>query len=446
MSFAEIRFSTNLSRGSGGYGFKNVTSAGSSGLEGRVGHTSIPLFTGDIGNIYVDEVELQYLIAFFNARKGRSQGFRYKYHADYSCTNTPEIIDDYSFTQGVTIPAIADGVTRDFQMAKLYDNCGEQTVKPLYKIVPNTTLVYVNGSEQTNANVDVTTGKISLSSTPPVGAKITHSCEFDLPVRFDIDELVGIQEVLDTRTGEKLYTFSNLPIVEFVLSPSIALRVPQSRFPAYIGFTSATGGLSSNHDLLYASVNEQIIIGGGSTEDLVLNGVATILTNNVVRLTPDFGNRAGSCFYAKQVNSLLSKLKIYFVFKIIGRSNRNSVADGIACLITASNTGTTTLTPGGGIGYDGSANTLAVEYDTYFNTDRDPNGNHVGISTVGSTRNDLTVTPNFDIYGGERHSWIEYNFSAKILDVYLSLTSDKPAVPLISTSVDIEEIFLKTSN
>ena len=218
MSFAEIRFSTNLSRGSGGYSFKNIISSGSSGLEGRVGHTSIPLFVGDIGSLYVDEKELEYLITFFNARKGRSQGFRYKYHADYSCTNTPLVLDNYSFTQGVTIPAIADGTTKVFQACKLYNNCGEQTVKPLYKIVPSTAKVYVDGVQQTNSTVDVTTGKISFSSPPPVGKQVTHDCEFDLPVRFDIDELVGIQEVLDIRTEEKLYTFSNLPIVEYVLS------------------------------------------------------------------------------------------------------------------------------------------------------------------------------------------------------------------------------------
>ena len=264
-----------------------------------------------------------------------------------------------------------------------------------------------------------------------------------MPVRFDIDELVGIQEVLDTRTGEKLYTFSNLPIVEFVLSPSTALRVPQSRFPAYIGFTAATGGASSNHDLLYATINKQIIIGGSDVSPLILNGSATILPGNTIRLTPDLGNRAGSCFYANQINSLLSKLEIYFIFKIVGRLNRSSVADGIACLITASSAGTSTLVEGGGIGYDGAFNTLAIEYDTFFNTDRDPNRNHVGISTNGSTRTNPSVTPDFDIYGGERHSWIDYNFSAKVLNVYLSLNSTKPTTPLISTSVDIEEIFLR---
>ena len=103
------------------------------------------------------------------------------------------------------------------------------------------------------------------------------------------------------------------------------------------------------------------------------------------------------------------------------------------------------LTEGGGIGYDGSKNTLAIEYDIYHNTDRDPNGNHVGISRLGSTFTNPTVSPSFDIYGGERHSWIDYDFSTKILNVYLSLDSTKPASPLISTSVDIEEIFLRDS-
>lgn len=233
-SFVEIRLDQNLSRSAGGYIFNTRTSASASGLENRISHTTIPLFQGDIGNIIVDQCQLEYLIAFFNARKGRAQGFRYKYYADYKCSAQPEFTtDNYTFSQGVTIPREGNGINTEFQIAKLYRNAGEETIKPLFKIVPDTVKAFISDSEIdreiTDFGVDLTTGKIYFNQAPPNNANITVECEFDLPVRFDIDEFVGVQEYVDTaglnQTGKILYTFSSLPVVEFVPSQPIEIAL-----------------------------------------------------------------------------------------------------------------------------------------------------------------------------------------------------------------------------
>jgi uncharacterized protein (TIGR02217 family) len=243
-------------------------------------------------------------------------------------------------------------------------------------------------------------------------------------VRFDAYEPLG---------GEAIFYLAGLNVVE--AHPILIV----SR-PVYVGFTAATGAAKASHDILYATVNGTVIIGDSEHEKRKLNGSAFYLQDFAVRLVPDIYDAAGSCFYKPQLNNLLSKLKIYFVFRIQGtEQDRSKLADGIACLITSASSGTSTLTQGGGLGYQGTKNALAIEYDIYRNS-WDPNYNHIGVSINGQIETSPTVTPPIDIYGDVRHSWIEYDFSTKNLQVYLSSEYNKPSTPLISTSIDIEQI------
>lgn len=268
-SFVEIRLDQNLSRSGGGYIFNTQTSIAASGLENRISHNTVPLFQGDIGNIIVDQCQLEYLIAFFNARKGRAQGFRYKYYADYKCSAQPEFTtDNYTFSQGVTIPREGNGINKEFQIAKLYRNAGEETIKPLFKIVPNTVKAFISDSEIdreiTDFGVDLTTGKIYFNQAPPNNANITVECEFDLPVRFDIDEFVGVQEYVDTaglnQTGKILYTFSSLPIVEFVPIPVFILTPTIKVKEKDIKVIYAALSESNNIDIYVANNNTSDIL------------------------------------------------------------------------------------------------------------------------------------------------------------------------------------------
>lgn len=224
--FAEIRFLIGVPKSSGGYGFKTSVVKAGSGMEKRIEHNlnplhpgleNEPMYEGDLGNIVVTQCELDYVTNFFNARRGKSQGFRFKNWADYHCTHLPdfghkgEVGDTY--TQGITYPALSDGVNRVFKMVKLYSSAGEVTLKSIHKIAPQMVKIYVNGVLEFPF-VDTNTGFIQFSSPPSLGATITHECEFDLPVRFDTDELIGASEFHDPETGRLCYTYGGLPIVE----------------------------------------------------------------------------------------------------------------------------------------------------------------------------------------------------------------------------------------
>jgi uncharacterized repeat protein (TIGR01451 family) len=139
-----------------------------------------------------------------------------------------------------------------------------------------------------------------------------------------------------------------------------------------------------------------------STAHLVLNGNASAPVGpaNVLRLTPaDIGQGGSAWFDIEQPVS--GGFTSVFTFQI---TNSNLEvppgpfpADGLAFVIHApvgdSDPGTHSLgVNGGGIGYDGIPNSLAIEFDTYQNgpppdSNNDPDANHVGVQSCGSGPN-----------------------------------------------------------
>lgn len=106
-------------------------------------------------------------------------------------------------------------------------------------------------------------------------------------------------------------------------------------------------------------------------------------------------------------------------------------------------------TAGGGIGYEGIANCLAVEFDTYVNkVFNDPNGNHVAVFSQGVWQNIcdhdksanlgtnpliIQLIPDSTIY----YAKIEYNTKPNTLQVYIDST-DKFASPVLEVdSLDL---------
>lgn len=214
--FCETRLNLHSFKVTGGYGFEtSVSKSGFSGYERRVTVNPIPLFRGSISGLVVDECERQYFFNFFNARRGNLQGFRMHWWADDSTTEEPFYINfGLSFTQGVTFPETADGNTEYFQLCKKYVDGGKYTLKPLFKITPNSTSIYVDGTIDENALINVTTGVVKPSRLLNQGQVITHSCEFDLPVAFDIPNLPSIFEKIDAVNKKQIYSFDDVPIKE----------------------------------------------------------------------------------------------------------------------------------------------------------------------------------------------------------------------------------------
>ena len=133
--------------------------------------------------------DLHVLLAFFEERRGRLYGFRWRDRADgKSCAP--------GAAAGATDQLIGagDGATAAFQLVKNYGSGFAPYTRAINKPVAETVRVAVGGAEQIAGSaftVDAATGLVTFEAghIPPEGAAVTVGFEFDVPVRFDTDRL-----------------------------------------------------------------------------------------------------------------------------------------------------------------------------------------------------------------------------------------------------------------
>jgi len=120
------------------------------------------------------------LTAFFEARRGRLYGFRFRDFADFRSGAGDPAPDDQMLGEG-------DGARTEFQLSKAYGDYGREIKKP----VAGTVRVAVDGAELAPGafEVDAATGRVTLDAAPPEGAAVTAGFLFDTPVRFDADRI-----------------------------------------------------------------------------------------------------------------------------------------------------------------------------------------------------------------------------------------------------------------
>jgi uncharacterized protein (TIGR02217 family) len=120
------------------------------------------------------------LVAFFEARRGRLYGFRFKDFADFkSCAPSAAVA---ATDQAI---GVGDGVATAFQLTKAYGDVAREVRKP----VAGTVVAAVDGVPTLAFTVDTTTGVITFAAPPANGAEVTAGFEFDTPVRFDTDRI-----------------------------------------------------------------------------------------------------------------------------------------------------------------------------------------------------------------------------------------------------------------
>lgn len=162
-----------------------------------------------------------------------------------------------------------------------------------------------------------------------------------------------------------------------------------------------------------------------------LNGSASV-QNNVLQLTPNGANQAGSAWLKDPLPvSATTSFTSRFVFRMNGSGDG---ADGMT--FTLQNDHSTALgSGGGGLGYEGILESLAIELDTYAGG-TDPNANHVAVITRGLVSpHNITYTAPFDLENGAAHTlWVEYDGAADILRVYLAQgdVTQQPANAIIT--------------
>ena len=201
MSFAEIQFPSDISYGATGgpiYSTDVVTMF--SGHEQRNSNWKNARAKYNIASGVKTEKQWQALIAFFRACKGKAIGFRFKDWSDYSAVAQQS--------------GIGDGLTTEFQLVKFYSSGSAAVVaRIIKKPVAGTVKIHINNNLRgtMNYSINYSTGIVSFTEAPVSGVIITADFEFDVPVRFDTDEL---QLSLDSFNSA---SWNSIPLVEIRL-------------------------------------------------------------------------------------------------------------------------------------------------------------------------------------------------------------------------------------
>jgi uncharacterized protein (TIGR02217 family) len=132
---------------------------------------------------------LAQVVSFFEERRGRLCGFRWRDRLDHSSAAPGVPVTPTDQTIG-----IGDGVTAAFQLCKIYGALYSPYRRPIAKPVPRSVCVAVAETELeegTHFTVDTATGLVTIFADhiPPAGAAVTAGFVFDVPVRFDTDYL-----------------------------------------------------------------------------------------------------------------------------------------------------------------------------------------------------------------------------------------------------------------
>ena len=138
--------------------------------------------------------DLAALQAFFEARRGPLQGFRFTDPADHSSSAPSAAISPLDQPIGA-----GDGQTTVLALTKTYGGTGGY-IRPIKKPVAGTVRVAVAGTELAAPafSVDSTTGLVTLATPPAAGAQVTAGFAFDVPVRFEADHLEATFDSLTT--------------------------------------------------------------------------------------------------------------------------------------------------------------------------------------------------------------------------------------------------------
>jgi hypothetical protein len=195
-SFHEVQFPNDIAYGSSGgpeYSTDVIITAG--GFEQRNINWQDARAVYNVAHGIKTQSQLDSLLAFFRARKGKAYGFRFKDWGDFSASGQ-EI-------------GVGNGMQKTFQLVKTYSSGGISETRIITKPVSNSVSIYVNNMLQTSGvAVDYTSGIVTFAAAPAIASAITATFQFDVPVRFDTDRLASSLE------SYGLHTWKNIPLVE----------------------------------------------------------------------------------------------------------------------------------------------------------------------------------------------------------------------------------------
>lgn len=189
-AFHEVRFPLDIARGArGGPERRTDIVTMASGREQRNARWALSRRRYDAGYGIKHAEALAAVVAFFEERRGRLHGFRWRDRADYTSAAPGQPV-----TPADQMIGTGDGTTAVFQLVKTYGGVHAPYARPVTKPVADTVRIAVAGVEKvlgTDVECDLTTGLVTFlpGSIPSAGAVVTAGFAFDVPVRFDTDFL-----------------------------------------------------------------------------------------------------------------------------------------------------------------------------------------------------------------------------------------------------------------
>lgn len=200
-SFVETQFPPRISRGAtGGPGFSTEVVVLSGGDEKRNQNWAKARGKWDVATGIKTPTDMDAVRAFFYARAGRAAGFRFKDWGDYKAT--AEICG-----------GVVDSSNKIFQLQKTYSSGAVSYARPIKKPVTSSVKIYIGGvlkTLTTDYSLDSSTGIVTFIAAP--SSAVTWTGEFDVPVRFDTDQLDVTLETLSAQGI--LSNAARIPIVE----------------------------------------------------------------------------------------------------------------------------------------------------------------------------------------------------------------------------------------
>lgn len=206
--FHEVRFPLDVALGSrGGPSRRTDVVPLASGREHRNSRFAHSRRRYDAGLGVRTLDALHAVVAFFEERRGRLHGFRFRDPVDWRSgppSRAPTPADQRIGT--------GDGTTAAFPLSKSYGASFAPYARPIAKPVAGTVRVAVSGIERTDFACDPATGIVVFpaGAIPPPGAPVTAGFAFDVPARFDTDDL--LVDLSAFAAGE----IPRIPLVEIV--------------------------------------------------------------------------------------------------------------------------------------------------------------------------------------------------------------------------------------
>ena len=185
IGFHEILFPLDVGFGAtGGPERRTDIALLSSGFEERNARWASSRRHYDAGLGVRSAKDLARVLSFFEERRGRLYGFRFRDPLDHASCGLGETPTHHDQTLG-----LGDGSTAAFQLVKTYGRDHEPFERRISKPVFGSVKVAIDGVETSTYALDVSNGQIVFDVAPASGSEVTAGYLFDVPVRFDTDHL-----------------------------------------------------------------------------------------------------------------------------------------------------------------------------------------------------------------------------------------------------------------